>query len=64
MANETWACKFRSSYLPGLTLFYKYDKILSHIPMHTGSRSPCISSLSANSIPNRYSCKITVINAG
>ena len=42
--------------------FYPFEKILSHIPMHTRSSDPYVSSLSEKSVPHRYPCKISVSN--
>ena len=37
------------------------EKILSHIPKHTRSSDPYVSSLSEKSVPHRYPCEISVI---
>ena len=34
----------------------------SHIPMHTRSSDPYVSSLSEKSVPHRYPCEISVTN--
>ena len=34
----------------------------SHIPTHTRSSDPCVSSLSKKSVPHRYPCEISVTN--
>ena len=35
---------------------------LSHIPTHTRSSDPYVSSLSEKSVPHRYPCEISVTN--
>ena len=42
--------------------FYPFEKILSHIPMHTRSSDPYVGLLSEKSVPHRYPCKISVSN--
>ena len=46
----------------GLHCYHPYEKILSHIPKHTRSSDPYVSSLSEKSVPHRYPCEISVIN--
>ena len=42
--------------------FYPCEIILSHIPTHTRSSDPYVSSLSEKSVPHRYPCEISVTN--
>ena len=42
--------------------FYPCEIFLSHIPTHTRSIDPCVSSLSEKSVPHRYPCEISVTN--
>ena len=42
--------------------FYQCEIILSHIPTHTRSGDPYVSSLSEKSVPHRYPCEISVTN--
>ena len=42
--------------------FYPCKKFLSHIPTHTRSSDPYVSSLSEKSVPHRYPCEISVTN--
>ena len=46
----------------GLPLLYQCEIILSHIPTHTRSSDPYVSSLSEKSVPHRYPCEISVTN--
>ena len=65
-----WASEFESSSsLPysctpdqHFSCFYTYEIIFSHIPTHTRSSDPYLSSLSEKSVPHRYPCEISVTN--
>ena len=52
------------SYTPDrdIRCFYPCEIFLSHIPMHTRSSDPYVSSLSEKSVPHRYQCEISVTN--
>ena len=39
-----------------------YEIEFSHIPTHTRSSDPYVSSLSEKSVPHRYPCEISVTN--
>ena len=41
---------------------YEGRIFLSHIPTHTRSGDPYVSSLSEKSVPHRYPCEISVTN--
>ena len=43
--------------------FYTYEIFLPHIPTHTKSNDPYVSSLSEKIVPHRYQCEISVTNA-
>ena len=43
-------------------VFYPCEIILTHIPRHTRSGDPYVSSLSKKSVPHRYPCEIRVTN--
>ena len=42
--------------------FYTFE--ITHIPMHTRSSSPYVSSLPVKSVPYRFSCETSITNAG
>ena len=46
----------------GFRFFCPFEMILSHIPTHTRSSDPYVSSLSEKSVPHRYPCEISVTN--
>ena len=49
--------------IPQLCLTINESKIdFSHIPTHTRSSDPYVSSLSEKSVPHRYPCEISVTN--
>ena len=43
-------------------IFNPCEIVLSHIPTHTRSSDPYVSSLSEKSVPYRYRCEISVTN--
>ena len=46
----------------GWRRFYQFEIILSHIPMHTRSNDPYVSSLSEKSVQHRYLYEISITN--
>ena len=45
-----------------VSVFYPFEIILSHIPTHTRSSDPYVSSLSEKSVRHCYPCEISVTN--
>ena len=62
--SDLLGCRKPNSHTPyrDFHCFYLCEIILSHIPTHTRSSDPYVSSLSEKSVPHRYPCEISVTN--